>query len=130
MKLKELLESFYKGLKVPDYSGNVEYVEIFKNPSPKEFRDAAGEWSTVRFLANIPSKTLFIFAAGVTHEMLGEIEGNISELEHPSVSGEASKVGGKWVIDIEDLDNSDEQDEIREYKDKLDWLSRYNMVIK
>ena len=129
MKLKQLLESFYKGMKIADYSDKMHYVEIFKNPSPKEMRDAGGEWNSIRFFANIPSKTLFVWTSDLTHEQMGEAEYGMPDMKWPSVSGVAVKKGGKWVVaDEEDWEVQDDYGEYEKQKKKLKWLEKYMVI--
>ncbi len=66
MKLKELLESFYKGIKLPWLTKENEYVEAFKNPSKKEM-DTVADYKEVSFIADSSNNSVYVYRGVTDH---------------------------------------------------------------
>jgi len=68
MKLKNLLEEF-----VDSYKWGKRYIEIFRNPTPKEMRSATTEDTIagqqyIKFVAVLKDKSVYVFGSTAFHD--------------------------------------------------------------
>ena len=120
MKLKELLEEFKDGFK-SGTSGK--YIEIFVNPTKKEFMDAygiVGGKKYVRFIADPKSKKVYVFSPNEYHRNI-HVNLNLTNDDLINIWGVAQKVGNSWM-----LVTSDSWKSLKDKKASTwEWLKKY-----
>ena len=133
--LKYLTEKYLTSLK--DYhiiKNNEFYVEIFVNPSKKEFNDAAGKasfdhWAGryVRFYADMKKKKVYIWNPETIHDDIWKKIGDGRSYNNSTLlSGVAQLIGGKWT-----MFDSDEgvKHILRDYKPSdWEWVDKWIRV--
>lgn len=111
MRLQKYLNEKYKtGVK----SNFGDYVEIFENPSNKEFLEVAKagdnlhsydpKGKIVRFFADMKKKKVYIQVADVPHNATWQKfgDGRNEENDPTLLTGVAKQIGGKWVMKTSD----------------------------
>jgi hypothetical protein len=103
-----LTEKWIKSFKDRDSFGRVrdDIVEVFVNPTKREFRDASGNASFdiqkgnyVRFFADMKRKQIFVWNPNAIHnDVWKEIGDGRRFGDETLLSGVAEMKGGKWVF--------------------------------
>jgi hypothetical protein len=108
---QHLIEKYLKGGYINPYDEK-QYVEIFENPTEKEFREASGttSWEKaldynfakdphVRFFINPGKKKVYIWHPNMIHvDAAQALFGSRHGYTRFNASGVAAKRGGKWVM--------------------------------
>jgi len=126
-------EEYFTTTKVERSYGKFVTVEVFKNPTRKEFKevkfkDEIGD-EQVRYFADLPNKQLYIFTPTVIHWNISDKIGFGTEWEKKiMLGGVATKRGNRWVTDyidnLEVLMNKYKKRFNKHSKD-LSWLDKY-----
>jgi len=92
-------------------AGRETFVEVFENPSSKEFRDAANSttWDKirgnfVRFFVDMKKKKVYIWHPEAVHaDTWKQIGDGRHVADETILAGSAKKVGGKWKMVDSDM---------------------------
>ncbi len=103
-----LTEKWVKSFKDRDSFGRIQddIIEVFVNPTKREFRDASGNASFdiqkgkyVRFFADMKRKQIFVWNPNTIHSDTWKEIGDGRKFGDPTLlSGVAEMKGGKWTF--------------------------------
>ena len=139
MKLRKLIEewetSFKTGERFQAPSGNIlkhkaKVVEIFRNPSSKDFTEVA-KGGEVRFLVSLPKKKVYIFEPNsFHHDAAFELGLAATQPEYLNNSnllgGVAAKKDGKWITsDMHSFTFSKTKSKKETLKKNWKWADKY-----
>ena len=130
MKFKTVLkEEYYDTHKAPQYMKSLGSYDVFKNPSPSEYKevsdDASGE-ETVRFIAANKGKQLYIFNQSIIHPVvMRNIYPGKNLYDSNFLIGEAAKMPEGW--ECTSITTKDKKSSI---KKKWNWVSKYMIFDK